>query len=194
MGKKAKSIAALFRVLASCNPLGSMGNQLRAEINEDKLNEKLAPLDDPIGTIHEDVPELSEIIYEQIQSETEHTTVSIQLDDEQYQKYSVALKRLESAGLLHRNVVLARTAPISLDKLSHTYIMYMANKFDDFTKLKLLSRDIKNCPSGKWLNGRELASEVQLPLPVVHACLKKHETDGHGIMSQSMNESRYMAS
>lgn len=194
MGKKAKLTAALLRVVAACTPFGSMGNQLRAEINEDELNKKLAFLDDPIGIIHEDVPELSEIIYKQIQAETEYTTARIELDDEQYQKYSVAIKRLENAGLLHKNLALFNAAPRALNELSPTYIMYMANKFDDFTKLKLLSRDIKNCPSGKWLNGRELASEVQLPLPVVHACLKKHEIDGHGIMSQSMNESRYMAS
>jgi len=189
MGKNAKLTAALLRIVAACTPLGSMGNQLRAEIKEEESNRKLAFIDDPIGSIHEDVPELSEIIYKQIQPETEHTTVNIQLDDEQHQKYSVAIKQLESADLLHSNAVQFR-----LNKLSHTYIMYMANKFDNFTKLKLLSRDIKNCPSGKWLNGRELAREAQLPLPVVHACLKKHESDGHGMMSQTMNESRYMAS
>lgn len=55
---------------------------------------------------------------------------------------------------------------------------------------ELVSR-IEGCQAGKWIDGKPIANELRIPLPVVDACFKIYEARGLGLKSRTIGEVKY---
>ena len=57
--------------------------------------------------------------------------------------------------------------------------------------LEALVKRLDDCKIGQWLDGRKLAEEIKLPLPVVAASFQIYESKGYGICSAEVGAVRY---
>lgn len=57
---------SMVRVAGAAFPVSSMLVQLQAEIDSNELNNRLNRLEDPISHLHENVHDISEVMYKKI--------------------------------------------------------------------------------------------------------------------------------
>ena len=89
--------------------------QMQAEIDSAAMESRLKKFEDPISYLHEDIPELAKIIYQNIQV---NDSINLNFPDEFYKKYSRPLAALESVGLISKNNVLASRIPTGINPVS----------------------------------------------------------------------------
>lgn len=46
--------------------------------------------------------------------------------------------------------------------------------------------------AGKWLDGKNIRADIELPLPVIKAVFDIYESKGYGLCSKTMGAVRYL--
>lgn len=180
----------LMRIAGANFPVAASFFQIINEMESAKVEKRLDKLEDPISNLHEDVPHLSQVIYIAL-NDSQSTTLSFR--DEVYDKYSRAFAVLDSEGLIKKHNQAGTIYPFAISVIDATYIAYLCARFERKEKMDKLVSIVDSCKVGKWLNGKDIASEIELPLFVVQAIFQIYESKGFGICSREIGASSYLA-
>ena len=164
--------------------------QMQAEIDSAAMESRLKKFEDPISYLHEDIPELAKIIYQNIQV---NDSINLNFPDEFYTKYSRPLAALESVGLIYKNNVLASRIPRGINLIDASFIMYMCNLAEDPKKMLEIVDIVDGCEIGLWLDGEQLKNSLNLPKYVIRAVFEIYEAKGYGILSRTLNSCSYLS-
>lgn len=181
---------SLVRVAGASFPGAASLVQLQAEIDVQEMRRRLETLEDPIATIHPDVPAIGRIIYGALGTGMERR---VSLEEDQYKRFGRPLAALEAKGLVRGGHTLARRYEDGLWVTDPFFLVYLARAFGDASELASVLAAVDACDPPNWLDGAQLAKECGLPLSVVHAVFQIYEAVGYGITSKTIGESRYRA-
>jgi hypothetical protein len=177
-----------IKVIMSMNWLGSVAVAVGGEISSRKIQERLRRLEDPIGSLHQDVRPLAEHLYRQM-AESGRTMVPPTPELEQYAR---ALGMLASHGHVElTRVMVGGIRAVGLK--SSAFILYSAWLTEDPDLMERLFRTVDTTPAGSSINGNDLAAELTLPMPVVRALLRVYADNKLGILSSTSKTPHYRA-
>ena len=174
---------SMVKVAGVAFPVSSMLVQLQAEIDANELNNRLNRLEDPISGLHEEVHQVSEVLYEKIK---EIDNLKINLEDDEYKRYSRVLAVLESRSLIKGSHAVGKQFAEGLRIADPTYILYMCALFENKNEMEKLHNTVESCDIGKELNGKSLKDEINLPLVVLESVFKIYESKGYGTCSNEI--------
>lgn len=179
----------IIRVAGASFPVASSFVQLQSELDSISLQKRLIKLEDPISYLHDDIPELSKQLYNELKSQE-----SIQLDfnDEFYTKYSRSLAVLESQAYIDGGHALGKRFAAGIRLIDPSYIMYLCVLGEDSKKMEILIHTLDSCKIQEWLDGNKIKKTTSLPLPVIDAAFRIFESKGYGICSNTIGEIKYM--
>ena len=100
--------------------------QLLSDIESQEIRERLIKLEDPISSLHSDIPELSKLLYKAIIDTDES---HLDLTEELYARYSRALASLESEGIIKGGHTLQKRYAAGIWITDPSYIIYMCVQF-----------------------------------------------------------------
>ena len=181
---------SLARVIGSGIPFGGVLVQISAELDSRQVQQRLAKLEDPISALHPDVREFSRSVYEQVRT----TQASrIQFTDDDLTRHSRVIALLEKAGLLRGSHAIGQRHPIALWLESPQYVLYMAALYENTDAMGRLVSHIDSGAPGTWLRGEDLATQFEVPLPVVRALFELYESRGLGLMSKEIGATNYLS-
>lgn len=183
-------LAALIRSVGSSFPGASSLVQLNSEIESSKVKERLDRLEDPISSLHPDVPEVSSEIYDAVKSSNSN---GVDFDDEFYARSSRPLAALEAYGALRGEHAIGKRFACGVRVTSPAYMLYMAALFASSKSMSRLVETVDKCEPGSWIDGDSVASELGLPSPVVRAVFEIYRDKGYGLMSGEIGSNNYMA-
>jgi hypothetical protein len=185
-----KGFIKLMRIAGVNFPVAASFIQISNEIAASKVEERLNKLEDPISFLHEDIPKLSQVIYIGL-NDNQSTTLSFREDV--YDKYSRAFAVLSSEGFIEQHNQAGTIYPFAITVIDETYIAYLCARFENKEKMDKLVSIVDSCKVGKWLNGKEIAAKIELPIFVVQAVFKIYESREFGFVSKTIGESSYQA-
>ncbi len=72
-------------------------------------------------------------------------------------------------------------------------MMYLCHLhlYENSERMESFSRILDECKIGQQLNGKEIANELELPVPVVAACFEVYEAKGYGLCSETIGAVNY---
>ncbi|MBI5768681.1 MAG: hypothetical protein HZA93_12860 [Verrucomicrobia bacterium] len=182
-------ISTLIKVAGSVSPLTSPLVQLQSEMDSAALQARLVRLEDPLSALQPDIPEASAVIYSIIKKTED---ASFKLEDDTYQRFRRALAILESRGHIVCAHRLGHQVPLGIRVSDPGYLLfYLCPRFEDGEKMRLLVKTIDECTPGHWLDGKAVARELGLPVPVVKACFDLYEEKGYGFSSREIGRVSY---
>lgn len=181
---------SLVRIAGASFPVASSLVQLQAEMDSREFDRRLRKLEDPIMTLHPDMPEVSRTIYSRLQGAEANL---VQLEPDQYTRFSRALALLEARGFIKGRHTLAQRFGGGLRVTDPSYIVFMAAHCADPGNMAKLVEMVDSCEDGHWLDGHALRAELGLPLPVIQAVFSIYESKGYGICSREIGASKYLA-
>lgn len=190
LDKKIDWFCSLIRIAGVNFPVAASFVQLQAEISSNVLLKRVQKLEDPVSFLHEDIPELSKHIY-QVLKENESLTQSF--DDEIYERYSRALAVLESQGYIEGTHCVGKRFGGGVFLCDASFIMYMCALVEDKSKMEQLFNLVNSCAFGLWLDGKEIKTKIDLPLPVIKAIFEIFESKGFGLCSKENGTAMYLA-
>ena len=170
-------------------PVAASMVQLQAEIDSDKIQERLNKLEDPISFLHEDVQSASKEIYKNL---CENDSVKLDFPDEFYKKYSRPIAALSKNSYISVTNVIGSRIPRRITLTDPTFIMYMCVLAEDKNRMQKIFDIVDNCEVGKWLDGDIIKDEVGLPKYVIRAVFEIFEAKGYGILSKTTGSCQYM--
>ena len=182
-------LLSIVRVAGASFPVASSLVQLNSEIESKALFQRVSRLEDPISHLHEQVPELSKHIYEEVKKTN---STSVEFTDHFYKEFNRPLAALESHKFIKGSHAIGKQFAIGLIVVDPSYIMYMCALAEESQKMEALINTVDSCEVGKWINGVEIHESLEIPLPVVQAVFKIYETKGYGLCSKTIGESKYM--
>jgi hypothetical protein len=180
---------SMVRVAGAAFPVSSMLVQLQAEIDSNELNNRLNRLEDPISHLHENVHDISEVMYKKIK---QLDNLKINLDDEEYEKYSRVLAVLESKSFIKGSHTIGKRFAKGLRIIDPTYVLYMCALFENSNEMEKLRNRVETCRIGQQLNGKTLQNEINLPLSIIGSVFKIYETKGYGVCSNEIGATIYI--
>ncbi|MDT3335479.1 hypothetical protein Q4Q49_09200 [Shewanella sp. SP1S1-7] len=163
--------------------------QIQAEIDSVAMINRLNKFEDPISYLHDDIPELSKLIYENLKV---NDSTTLDFPEDFYIKYSRPLAALESVGLISKNSVLASRIPLGINLIDASFIMYICNLAEDPKKMCEIIDIVDRCEVGLWLDGNQLKDSVGLPKYVIRAVFEIYEAKGYGILSRAIGSCKYL--
>jgi hypothetical protein len=164
--------------------------QLQAELDSSSMISRLEKLEDPISYLHEDVPKVAKIIYDEMRK---RDSVNLDFPKEFYIENSRPLAALESAGLISKSGILGSRIPIGINLIDPSFIMYMCNLVEDQNRMQEIVDIVDRCEVGISLNGDELKESVGLPKYVIRAVFEIYESKGYGLVSKAIGSCRYLS-
>ncbi len=182
-------LLSIIRIAGASFPVASSLVQLQAEINSKALSDRVARLEDPISYLHDDIPEVSRKIYQKMKIVD---SASLDFDAEFYKKYSRALAALESQGCIKQDRAIGQKHALGIRLVDPSYIMYMCALEEDSSKMESIIKIVDECSIGEWLNGKNIQTSINLPLPVIKAVFEIYESKGYGLCSQEIGSCKYM--
>ena len=180
----------LMRVAGVNFPVAASFIQISNELDSIEIQKRLTKLEDPISSLHEDIPSLSHVIYIAL---AENDSSALNFRDDVYDKYSRAFAKLDSQGLITKHNQAGTIYPALIEVSDASYIAYLATCFEDTKKMDLLFTIVDSCKVGTWLNGHEIQKDIQLPLVVIKAIFDIFASNGFGICSRNIGECTYLA-
>lgn len=183
-------LMSIVRIAGASFPGAASLVQLQAEIDSKALLERVSKLEDPISFLHELVPELSKLLYDEIKSTNSDKLV---FDEVFYEKYSRPLAALESQGFIKGSHAVGKSFAAGLRVNDPLFIMYMCAFDEDEQKMESLMKIVDDCPRGKWLDGKQIQESLDLPLPVIQSVFDIYIAKGYGLGSKETGSSKYMA-
>ena len=160
-----------------------------AEIGASQMECRLTRLEDPISTLHPDVPEVTGQLYDALRQEDD---AHIHLEVHLYEQFSKALAVLEAQGCIKGLHSWGHRYSAGIRVVDPTFTMYMAARHEKQRAMKALIERIETCERGKWIHGGELKAELALPLPVIAACFDVFEMKGYGLRSRELGRVAYV--
>ena len=182
-------LLSIIRIAGASFPVASSFIQLQSEIDSKALSDRVARLEDPISYLHNDIPEVSRNIYRKMKIVD---SVSLDFDAEFYRKYSRALAVLESQGCIKQDRAIGKKYALGVRLVDPSYIMYMCALEEDSNKMESIIKIVDKCSVGKWLNGKNIQTSIDVPLPVIKAVFEIYESKGYGLCSQEIGSCKYM--
>ena len=182
-------LLSIVRVAGASFPVASSLVQINSEIESKALLQRVAKLEDPISHLHEQVPELSKHIYQEVKKTN---STSIKFEDSFYKTFRRPLAALESQKFIKGGHAIGKQFAVGLRVVDPSYIMYMCALAEESKKMEALINKVDSCEGGKWINGVEIHNSLGIPLPVVQAVFEIYETKGYGLCSKTIGESKYM--
>lgn len=182
-------LLSILKIAGASFPVASSIVQFLAEAESKALMERMDRLEDPVSCIHDDVPELSRLIYRKLKLEK---LAKLDFDDEFYKKYSRALAALESHGFIQGGHALGKKYAAGIRLVDPSYIMYLCALEEDGKKMESLIKVVKDCEVGKWLYGENIQTSINLPLRVIKAVFDIYESKGYGLCSKEIGSTKYM--
>lgn len=183
-------IFSIVRVIGASFPGSASLVQAQAELDSKATQERLRRLEDPISVLHPDVRRVAELIYHGTQTAG---LGPISLTDAQYSEFSKALAMLDSQGWIRGTHSLTQQFAAGITLSNSRFVAYMAALFEDPGKMDRLLRLLEDCPSGSWLKGADVASDLELPLRTVRALFDLYAQHGRGLLSNELGTANYMA-
>jgi hypothetical protein len=165
------------RIAGSAFPVTSALVQLQAEVDATEFERRLSALEDPIGQIHPKLSELCEYIYAQLSNSTV-TSPKIELQAEQYAEYGKPLAAIEASGFIKGSHAIGKQFAGGFYISDPTFMLYIQARFGESEPMDRLGGMLENTKVGDQLSGHTLASELQVPLPIVHAMFETYESKG----------------
>ncbi|AEG13649.1 hypothetical protein Sbal175_4440 (plasmid) [Shewanella baltica BA175] len=187
-----KSIDWFYKVvrIAGVNfPVAASFVQLQAELDSIAMYKRIEKLEDPISYLHEDIQEVSNLIYAQL---VEEDSVNLNFNDEFYLKYSRPLATLTKSGYISQNNVMGSIIPIGINLIDPSFILYMCVITGDSKAMDNLVKIVDECPVGQWLNGRTLKEDLTIPIYVIRAVFEVYQAKGYGLLSREIGSCNYM--
>jgi len=182
-------LLSIVKIAGAAFPVTSSLVQFLAEVDSKALMERVDRLEDPVSCIHDDVPELSRLIYRKLKVEK---LTKLDFDDEFYKKYSRALATLESHGFIQGGHVFGKKYAAGIRLVDSSYIMYLCALEEDGEKMESLIKVVKDCEVGEWLDGKNIQTSIDLPLPVIKAVFDIYKSKGYGLCSKEIGSTKYM--
>ena len=182
-------LLSIVRIAGASFPVASSLVQLNSEIESKALLQRVEKLEDPISHLHEQIPELSKRIYQEVKKTN---STSIEFVDSFYKEFSRPLAALESQKFIKGGHAIGRPFALGFRVVDPSYIMYMCALTEESQKMEALINKVDSCEVGKWINGVEIHESLGIPLPVVQAVFEIYETKGYGLCSKTIGESKYM--
>lgn len=179
----------VVKVAGALTPVSAACNQLLAELESEQFKQRFDKLEDPISYLHEDVAELTKGIYEALKQQNKR---NLNFSDEFYTQYRRPIAALKSQNLIDTYDLVATSIPAALMLNDASYVMYMCNLCEDQKKMEELIEIVDRCEPGVWINGDELSVSMELPTPVISAVFDIYASKGYGLVSQTMNECKYL--
>ncbi len=189
MSKNIDWFLKLIRIAGVNFPVAASLVQLQAEIDSDRIEERLNKLEDPISFLHEDIPSVSKEIYKKL---CENDTVMLTFPDEFYIKYSRPIAALSKNSYISITNVIGSRIPRSITLTDPSFIMYMCVLSEDKNRMQKIFDIIDNCEVGNWLDGDIIKDEICLPKYVIRAVFEIFEAKGYGILSKTIGSCQYM--
>ena len=183
-------ITAIAKSAASNTPFTSWIVTLLGEKSIAEIQKRVKNLEDPISTLHEDVPILSGIIYKHI---TTHDSINIHLSTNDYERFAQALVMLDSQGYIKGKHTLTKKYYAGIQITCPNFIMYMCVNNEKEKALNALFDTANACRRGESLRSLELSTKLNLPNPIIQAVFKICESYGLGKCSneRSINTTYY---
>jgi hypothetical protein len=178
----------VVRVAGASFPGASSLVQLQSELTSNELAERIRKFEDPISFLHEDVPELSKHLYAELRN---RNRTKLEFDDEFYTRFSRPIAALDAKSLIESQHALGRHLPVGIILSDPSYVMYLCALSESSKKMEALVKRVDECKIGEWLDGRKIAEEIELPLPVVADCFQIYESKGYGICSHETGAVNY---
>ena len=163
--------------------------QFQAELDSDKMAERLQKLEDPISYLQEDVQAASKAIYHE---SCVNDSANLNFDEEFYAKYSRPLAALTKQSFISKKSVIGSRMPRGITLIDPTYIMYMCALAKDQNKMQEIVKIVDSCGIGKWLDGEKLKHEIGLPKYVIRAVFEIYEAKGYGFLSKTIGSCQYL--
>ncbi len=182
-----KWLASIAKIAGVSSPFTAWIVQITAERNASQLDTRLKNLEDPISTIHEDVATVSQVIYSRL---CDAESNSIDLDKEDYQRFSRPLAALGSFGHVSGEQGLGAMYAAGIRLSDPAFILYMCSLYEDADKMNRLVEMLDGCTRGQNIRAQDLMGRTGLPKAVVTAVFKTFEAKGYGICSkeQGLNQ------
>ncbi|HEY4304743.1 MAG TPA: hypothetical protein VGM82_09760 [Gemmatimonadaceae bacterium] len=181
-------LGSLARIVGTANPITALGVQALAELDGRSIQARLRRLEDPIGSLHPDVGELSDAIYAEL---SEADDSHVELSDEILDRYSRVLAVLDAAGLIQGTHSLHRRFVGGVWLTNPTFVLYIAGLYEDPDLMERTLAHLNAAPSGTWLRGPEIAKEFAMPLPVIRAFFQLFAQRGLGTLSAEIGVTNY---
>lgn len=180
----------IIRIAGVNFPVAASLVQLQAEIDSDAMEERINKLSDPISYLHDDIQELSMLIYAELRKKDVR---QLDFDDKNiYVKFSKPFAALESQGYIQcLNAIGSNKHGIYLSDPS--YIMYLCALAENSQKMNNLVDKVYYCEINKWLDGNEIKNEIDVPLEVIKAVFEIYESKRYGICSKEIGVARYLS-
>ncbi|MES3035273.1 MAG: hypothetical protein V4813_14845 [Gemmatimonadota bacterium] len=180
----------LARVIGAGIPFGGVLVQISAELDSRQVQQRLTKLEDPISALHPDVRDFSRVVYEQMRATQ---TSRIQFADDDLTRHARVIALLENAGHLRGSHAIGQRHPIALWLESPQYVLYMAALYEDTDAMGRVFSHLDSAPPGTWLKGEGLATQYEVPLPVVRALFELYDSRGLGVLSKETGATNYMS-
>lgn len=183
-----KWLSTIVRIVGAGFPVASSLVQLQSELDSNEISERITKLEDPISYLHNDVPKLSKFLFAEMKS---MNTQYLHFQDEFYKKFSRPLAALYSQNYITCQHRLGSCVPCGVILSNPTFIMYLCALHEDQQKMDLLVNRLEECIQGISLNGKEIAQELEVPIPVVGAIFEIYEAKGYGKRSKTVSRLDY---
>lgn len=178
---------AIIRIAGASFPGASSLVQLQAELDSHEIQKRLDKLEDPISSLHPDIPKLSSLLYRELEKENNER---VDFDNDFYRKYSKPLAILDKKNYISILNTVGSRYPSNITLSDPSFIMYLCRIAEDEKKMNSLIELMENCEYGEWLDGKKV--ELDLPLPVIRAVFEIYESKGYGICSNEVGTGKYV--
>lgn len=179
---------ALVRIIGASFPLAPSVIQLQAEVDSRETQKRLQALEDPLSNLHQDVREISQIIYNAMRQANSNR---VELPEELYNRFGRALAILEANGHISATHALGQRFVAGFWVTDPSYLVYLCGLFEDPGKMDRLVHLIDKAEARQWLKGAEISQELGLPLPVVKGVFDLFAAKGFGIVSKEIGTANY---
>ena len=183
-------VSTFVRVAGTFNPLTAALVQLQSELDSAALDERVKRLENPLRALHPDLPEVGRVIYEALKAANDS---SFKIADETYLKYRRCFALLEQQDYLESAHRLGSPVPLHTRIADPHFLLYLCALLEERAKMDALLARTDAASPGSSLDGKAIAQELNLPLPVVRAVFETFEERGLGFCSKEIGRVSYHA-
>lgn len=151
--------------------------QLETDLTIDEILSRLEKLEDPIGSLHPDVPAVAKLLYSNLQ-QAESNSIVLEVAD--YEQYSRPLRILESQEHLVGKHELGKSFSKGLRVHSVDFMLYMCCVSGHTKNLDSCIEIVDRCSRGESLRSLEVVRQTSLPNAVVVAVFDLYVSMGLG--------------
>lgn len=184
-------VSTFIRVVGTFNPLTAALVQLQSELDSTALDERVKRLENPLRSLHPDLPDVVRVVYDALKASNDY---SFKISDDSYKKYRRCFALLEQHNYLESAHRLGSLVPLNTRISNPHFLLYLCAMVEDRAKMDALLARTESAPQGSSLDGKAIAQDLSLPLPVVRAVFEIFAERGLGFCSREIGRVSYHAS